>query len=139
MARTSVPHRGCLIFLVVLLVGCSGTSRATTTGAPPSADLVVTMSEWRFAPQNGRIAAGAPAILELRNTGTVPHDWTLVDGLVESESDLGDVEIVASLEVNPGGVSQIQVPALEPGVYDVVCAIPGHIANGMLGTLTISG
>lgn len=97
------------------------------------------MSEWRFAPADGAVSAGQPAVIELRNAGTLLHEWTLVSGHVETEEDLDDVEVLANQQVNAGGVERIVIPVLEPGVYEVVCPIPGHIASGMVGTLTVEG
>lgn len=121
---------------VLLFAGCSN-GTPTTTAAPRSADVVVTMSEWRFSPQDVVVAGTSPAIVELRNVGSVLHEWAVVDGPVTRESELSGVNVLAQLKVNTGGTAQLELPALEPGEYTVVCPIPGHIANGMVGTLTV--
>lgn len=124
-------------FLIGLfLAACSATTGATTSGQP-AADLVVTMNEWRFAPREVVVEVERPAVVELRNSGAVLHEWAVVDGRVTTEADLGGVEVLARLKVNAGDVARLELPALRPGVYDVVCPIPGHIANGMVGTLTV--
>lgn len=125
------------ISLAVVFAACSGTPASTTTSTQPSADVVVTMSDWRFAPGEVAIAAGTPIVLELRNTGTVLHEWAVIDGTVETEADLPGLQIIARREVNAGGVERLQLPGLDSGVYTIVCPVPGHIANGMVGTLTV--
>jgi len=125
------------ILLALWLGACSATPAATTTSTPPSADVVVTMNEWRFAPGDVNIAPGAAVVVELRNTGTLLHEWAVVDGTVETEADMAGLQIVARLEVNAGGVERLQLAGLDSGVYTIVCPVPGHIANGMVGTLTV--
>ncbi len=136
-------RRGVQLLLVVTVLGaCSGngeTVPSTAAAQGDLTDLVVSLSEWRFAPANGFITADEPAAIELRNTGTVRHEFAVIDGHVETEADLEDVVILARLAVNAGEVKRLETPALAAGVYEVVCPIPGHIANGMVGTLTVGG
>jgi len=62
--------------------------------------------------------------IEVVNAGVSPHDFT-VDELGIHE-DLTDEPVT------------ITIPAdAEPGAYEFYCSVPGHAANGMVGTLTI--
>jgi plastocyanin len=42
------------------------------------------------------------------------------------------------LKVSPGGKSDTGTVTLQPGEYTYYCTIPGHRAQGMQGTLTVS-
>lgn len=120
-----------------LVMACSGAPGSTATSSEVVPDLVVTLSEWRFGPQDAAITSGRRAVVELRNTGTILHEWTLVAERVESEEELAGAEILATQRVNPGAVTRIELQGVPAGVYAVVCPIPGHIASGMVGTLTV--
>jgi uncharacterized cupredoxin-like copper-binding protein len=130
----------CRLFLLVALAVSATACGADAEVLPndvDSVDLVVSMEEWRFDPEAAIVGSGGPATVQLRNTGGVLHEWALIDGRVETESDLRGVTVLASAAVRAGGSVRIDLPVLDPGEYQVVCPIPGHISNGMLGTLTV--
>jgi uncharacterized cupredoxin-like copper-binding protein len=138
MGRRYTPSIAAIILTVAVTLGaCSNGERSTTTSEPQPPDVEVSMTEWRFLPVETVIAAGSETVFEIRNSGEILHEWALVEGYVENERDLDARETVVRLEVQPGAVDRVVVPALQPGTYGVVCPIPGHIANGMVGTLRV--
>ena len=60
------------------------------------------------------------------NNGTMPHNLT-----VKGKN-------LATKDLTAGAKEDLDVSSLEPGTYDVICAIPGHEALGMKGTLTVT-
>jgi uncharacterized cupredoxin-like copper-binding protein len=63
-----------------------------------------------------------PSTLEVENNEAVTDGLTLVD---EAE------------DITPGSSKTVTVD-LEPGAYLLMCNLPGHFANGMVTTLTVS-
>lgn len=123
-----------LVFLAataLLLAGCG----------PGSVDLEVTMTDFDFTPANVSAPAGAEVNLTLVNDGTVEHEWVLVEQGEMIEAPFGDEDedkIYWEGEVEPGDSETFTFTApSEPGEYQVVCGIAGHLEAGMEGTLTV--
>jgi nitrite reductase (NO-forming) len=126
-----------LIALVALTAACG--APATTGGpgagvavpAPAAAAgaqrVTVTVGNaMQFAPASLAVRAGQPVELTLRNGGGLPHDFTLPEGAA------GPVTIAAQGGQTARGTFTIDAP----GTYAFVCAVPGHAAAGMRGTIT---
>lgn len=121
--------------LLVITTGCGG-GQSGTGGAgrgaveiPAGAQrLSVTLSEFAIEPADLTAEAGRPIAVTVVNAGSIEHDWTvhLPDG-----SEVAGGHIVAA-----PGTESTGVFTLEPGTYEVWCAVPGHQDAGMTGTLT---
>jgi uncharacterized cupredoxin-like copper-binding protein len=107
----------------------SGPSSAIPAGASTAGGQQLTVpvgNAMHFAPSSLMVRAGQPIELTLRNGGSIPHDFTLVDGAS------GPVKIEAQ-----GGQTARGTFAIDsPGTYAFVCSVPGHAAAGMQGTIT---
>ena len=105
----------------------SATPTATVGGSPtPSAtqtsgETRLAMEDFAFQPATLSVASGAS--IQLENEGASPHTFT-IDGQGIDE------------QVAPGSDSTIDV-SLSPGTYAFYCKF--HKAQGMTGTLTVSG
>lgn len=122
-------------------VACGGgpdVSEDRGTTSLPVLDAVVSMSEWRFGPTEVRLS-GDEATLQLRNDGSILHEWALLSSPVVREAELTEDRIIARKAVSAGRVELVTFSLPEPGVYQVVCPIPGHIAEGMVGSLIVEG
>ena len=81
----------------------------------------------RFQPSTLSVHAGEPVQLTLQNTGQLPHDFTLTEGVTEP------VKITAM-----GGTAASATFTIDtPGMYSFDCSMPGHTAAGMRGTITV--
>jgi uncharacterized cupredoxin-like copper-binding protein len=86
-------------------------------------DASVALSEFALTPAAVTVPAGGS--LKVTNDGTMPHNLS-IEGTDLKTADLA------------GGESEtLDLSALEPGEYPIICAIPGHSDAGMTGTLTI--
>jgi uncharacterized cupredoxin-like copper-binding protein len=76
--------------------------------------------------------------LTLNNQGTMEHTFAVIaeGGRVSSAAELGDTEPVAGAEAGASVNAAFTAPS-EPGPYQVVCTIPGHLEAGMEATLTV--
>ena len=91
-------------------------------GSVQGGSLSVTASELRFEPSSLAASAGAVSVT-VTNRGQLPHTFT-IDGLV-------------NVEIQPGETKTATFQAAA-GSYEFYCALSGHRAAGMVGTLVVS-
>ncbi len=109
-----------LVAILALATTACGGSAAPSGGAA----LRVTLSEFKFTPDRWEVSAGAPVKLELKNAGTVEHDFAVE-------------QVAMKVHAPAGRTVEKTVGALAAGTYQVLCSIPGHKEAGMVGTLTV--
>ena len=139
MQRFGFLVTGVLLVSLLVTTACSG--GAAASGSTPGADAgtpvpaapdgaqQVTLTvgnSMSFDPSTITVRAGQPVELTLRNTGQMPHDFTLSDGVAQP------VKISASGGQTASGTFTLATP----GTYKFECSIPGHAAAGMRGTIT---
>jgi len=110
-----------LLGLTLLVAACSG------GGASSGGGNSVTMSEYKFDPPSLTVRAGQPVTINLRNTGTLVHDY-VVQGMPGPE---------VKGEVQPGRSGTVSFTPSQAGTYRVICAQAGHEASGMVGQLIV--
>ena len=145
----------------ILIAGCGGGDDTTTTttenegetaaaGGGGGATLAIKMGDFFFAPKDATAQAGATTI-EAPNEGSVEHELVLfktnlspaklpteANGEVDEEKldkvaeEVGEVPDVEAGETKSGKFN------LTPGEYAMFCNLPGHYAQGMYGTLTVT-
>jgi uncharacterized cupredoxin-like copper-binding protein len=144
---------------VIFVAGCGDDSGTTTTtenqsetAASGSAGptLSIAMGDFFFTPADATAKAGTTTI-EAPNEGSTEHELVLfktnmdpaklpteangevneekMDKIAESAGEIADVE---------GGETRSGQFELTPGKYVMFCNLPGHYAQGMYGTLTIT-
>lgn len=96
------------------LAGCGG------GGAP---DVTVVMTDFAFDPKQFTQQPGQRAMFVLQNKGSMEHNLSIP-------------ELRVSQNVAPGGTAKVEV-AGPARVYKLLCAIPGHEEQGMVGELRI--
>lgn len=127
-----------LIMLVILLTGCGGKAAA----GRPSTKLIVDMNEFMFEPTSYTIPAGQEITIDLKNSGAVEHDFTImkkgieIKGSFDPEKYANDMVFHATLPTMQSGTFTFTAPT-EPGEYQVICGIVGHFQAGMIGSLTV--
>ncbi len=99
------------------------------TGSQPAGSTKVTMTEFKYDPSSITVPHGK-VVFFLVNAGTVSHDMIIVDG--------SGNRVDASDLVSPGEATVLTVNDLAAGTYTFYCDQPGHRANGMQGTLTVT-
>lgn len=86
--------------------------------------LSVQGKEFEFIPDTLSAPADTEVTVELENTGTIEHDFSI------DEANLAI--LVPATETGSGSFT------LPAGTYTFYCAVPGHRESGMEGTLTVS-
>jgi FtsP/CotA-like multicopper oxidase with cupredoxin domain len=94
-------------------------SSTSTTGGP----VALALSEFALSPASLTVPLGGS--IAVTNNGTQVHNVTVLD------TPLKTADIAA------GGTATLDVSSLEPGTYEIFCAISGHKEAGMTGTLVI--
>jgi iron uptake system component EfeO len=129
MMNPIAPRIAALVASTLLALGLAGACGGSGGGSgQPAGSIKVTMTEFKFDPSAIDARSGSVTFY-LVNSGAVAHDL-----VVESQ---GGQRMSGSSLVQPGGTSVFSIN-LTAGSYRIVCDQPGHEANGMKGTLTVS-
>lgn len=107
--------------LAILVAACGGGAAATT---PAGGTIKLTMSEFKYSSPTIELKADEKATLDLKNAGTVEHDFKL---------EATGLDVL----VQPGKSGTRTIGALKPGTYEFFCSVPGHKDAGMKGQLIV--
>ena len=99
----------------IVLTACGG-------GSPPETTVVLT--DIAFEPKQITQQPGQRATIVLQNRGSTDHTFSIPDLRV------------ASGNVAPGQSAKVEV-AGPARVYKIICVIPGHEEQGMVGELRV--
>lgn len=122
-----------LILIVLALSACQSSG--------PSTKLKVEMTDFAFTPNHFTVPAGEDITVNIAHHGIVVHEFIIMKpgtnaGEHFDEDDM--LNVYKSVEVPPGHSQSFTfTPPAEPGDYQVVCGIAGHIESGMTATLTV--
>jgi len=129
-----------MILFSILLSGCAARVRPVT-------EILIEETDFAYAPSDFIVPAGRPVTVTLHNSGLVEHDF-VVDNIVvtdvvatdagsTAEHHMGGAVFDLHVSALPGNTSTITFTALEAGVYQIFCSVPGHKEAGMVGQLTV--
>jgi uncharacterized cupredoxin-like copper-binding protein len=122
-----------LFVLALMLTACGGSNKAT---------LNVTATDTGYDSKEYTVPAGANVTLNMTNNGAVEHEFAILKlgehvtppfGEKDEDKILWELDAVQS---NTTKSDTFTAPT-EPGSYDVICGIPGHIEQGMTATLVV--
>jgi plastocyanin len=133
------------ILLVVaaaaLIGGCGGdddddddTAAATgaeTTAGGGSGATTVGMTEFEFDPDDLTVSQGDT--ITAQNDGNVEHNLTIREG---PDPEQESAELAATPDVQSGDSADLTVD-VDPGKHSMVCTLPGHAEQGMIGTIQV--
>lgn len=88
-------------------------------------EIVVSGSEYSFDPSSMTVAAGEKIKLTFKNTGSLPHNWTI--------DELG----VATKTISAGQTDTIEFTVAMSGIYTPYCNVSNHRQLGMEGVLEV--
>ena len=123
-----------VIVISLMLVSCGGSSGPTT-------EVDVTMTDFQFNPTSFTVPAGEEITFHTTNNGAVVHSFVIMNlgqhvGTEYNEEDHPNV--YWEVEIQPGGSTDTTFTApTEPGDYEIICHIQGHVQAGMVGKLTV--
>lgn len=120
-------------FLALLLIACQSSG--------PSTEIEVEMTDFAFTPNHFTVPTGEEIIVNIAHHGIVVHEFIIMNpgttaGDKFDEEDLANVYTI--VEVPPGHSQTFSFTApSEPGEYQIVCGIAGHLESGMTATLSV--
>ena len=129
----SAPNQSLLVrfsvaasIFAVLVAAFSFATKESSAGTESaiSGPVPVALTEFALTPSTITVPLGGS--IEISNSGTMDHNVAVVDTAVKS-TDLA-----------AGGSEVVDLSALEPGQYEIFCAIPGHKDSGMTATLVMT-
>jgi uncharacterized cupredoxin-like copper-binding protein len=106
----------------------SGSSSGSSTATSSGQTVTFTLTEFKITTASTNLTAGSYTF-DVQNKGSFQHDLHI------ATSD--GSEIGATPVIQPGASATLQV-TLKAGSYTTWCAVDGHRAQGMQGTLTVS-
>ena len=107
--------------------GSGGGTASTPTPAATPKTITFTETEFKIDPATSTVKAG-DYTFTVQNKGAFPHDLHI------ATPDGSEVAKTDTLQANGSGTIQV---TLKAGTYTIWCAIDGHRARGMQGTLTV--
>lgn len=103
----------------------------------PSPSLTVIARDFSFEPDGYVIPAGAEVPITLDNQGEQAHTWVILSSEISSEEEYSPDLAIYSIEAPPGASESGTIPPLDPGTYQVICNLQGHLTSGMVAELEV--
>ena len=109
---------------------------------PQKTTLNVTATDTGYDSPTYTVPAGGEVIVNLTNNGAIEHEFAVLkldQHVTPPFGDKDEDKIFWELDgVDAGETKSDTFTApTEPGEYDVICGIPGHIEMGMVSTLIV--
>ena len=126
-----------ILYIIILFAASLTACQANR----PVTKMEVELSDFAITPDNFIVQAGTKITIHITNSGSIDHDLTLMKFGVDVGNIFDDEDKLESLlEINvpTGGTGTVtfSVPD-QPGVYQIVCGLPGHLQAGMRATLEV--
>lgn len=106
--------------------------------------IEIVLKEHSYDPEEIKVKANQPYKIVLRNKGEKAHYWTagqFFKNVATRKAQTRDAEIKApyfnAIEVLPGGVIELFLVPVTPGIYEVFCTIDDHREKGMEGKVIV--
>ncbi len=123
-----------IFLLTMLLLGACKQNAAST-------NITVDMTDFAFTPNQHIVPASQEITLQIQHDGTVEHDFIIMKygtevGAHFNEEDL--VNVYWQIKIQPGESQTVTFTApSEPGTYQIVCGMAGHVEAGMVGQMEV--
>jgi uncharacterized cupredoxin-like copper-binding protein len=107
----------------------------------PSTRLTIELNDFSISPNALAVPVGSEIQIKVTNHGSMVHNFYIMK-YGANVGDMFDEEDIASayweVEVQPDDTltSTFTTPD-QPGTYQIVCGLPGHLQSGMVGTLEV--
>ena len=110
------------------------TAAAAASGGP-STTINATEKDFAIAIDNSSVPAGS-VTFKVSNQGPSPHNVGVTKQSDSSKAGVTGPVIKDSDTIDPGKTTSVTMD-LQPGTYNVVCTVPGHVQLGMIVALTV--
>ena len=124
-----------LMMILVWIVSACGKSG-------PSTNLSFSMNDFSFDPNEFTVPAGKEITVHVTHHGSMEHNFIIMKlGLEAGEmfDDADKANVFWEIDLQPGDSETVVFTAPEqPGTYQIICGMPGHLQSGMLGKLVVT-
>lgn len=124
------------VILIILIAGLALSACGTK-----KAEITVEMKDFAFAPESFNVPAGNEVTINMSNSGSLAHEFVIVkkgEKITTPFSEEDEAKIYWEHELEAGQTETLTFTApSEPGDYQVVCGVAGHLEQGMEATLTV--
>jgi len=124
LARFSIAISVFALAMVGVVAVRGGGDNGGGSGSAAAGPVAVALTEFAISPSVINVPVGGS--LALTNNGTVDHNVYVTD------------TPIASKDLAGGETATLDLSSLEPGTYELYCAIAGHKDSGMTAQLVIS-
>lgn len=142
---------GALAAAAVVGLGATGAGYAVAAAAPApdggdtlgpgSVDVVVTITDSRFAPDAITVWEGTQIRFEVRNTDPIGHELVVggedLHGAHEGGTEAAHPPVPGEVSLGAGQTGATVFEADEAGRFRIVCHLPRHEAYGMVGEVVV--
>ena len=117
-------------------------SLVLTACGPKGSTINVTITDFAYNPTTFTVPAGAQVTLNATNNGATEHEFAIMKLGTSVTPPFGDKDegnIFWELDEIGAGTTKsgtFTAPT-EPGTYEVVCGLAGHIEKGMVASLVV--
>ncbi len=105
-------------------------------GGGTASTINVTEKDFAIAMDNSSVPAGS-VTFKVTNQGPSPHNLGVTKESDSSKAKGVTGAVIKDSETIDGGKNTSITVDLQPGTYNVVCTISGHVQLGMIMTLTV--
>ena len=120
------------VFVFALMLTACGSNKVT---------LNVTATDQGYDSHTYTVPAGAEVTVNLTNKGNLPHVFDILklgEHITPPYQEQDEEKILWELAALAGkSKSGTFTAPTEPGEYDIICRVPGHIELGMTATLIV--
>jgi uncharacterized cupredoxin-like copper-binding protein len=114
----------------------------TLTACGNKATLNVTATDKGYDSPTYTVPAGAEVTVNLTNNGSLQHEFAVLklgEHVTPPFGEKDEDKILWELDGVDAGTTKSDTftAPTEPGQYDIICGIPGHIELGMIATLIV--
>ena len=125
------------IFVIVMFV----LALALTACGPEQVTLNVTATDQGYDASSYTVPAGAEVTVNLTNNGAIVHVFDILklgEHVTPPYQTTDKEKILWELVARKGETTSGTFTApTEPGEYDIICPVPGHMQMGMVATLIV--
>ena len=123
-----------LVFMLSLMLSACGSSNKTT--------LNVTATDFSYDQKTYTVPAGAEVTVKMTNNGVVEHEFAILklgEHVTPPFESKDEDKIFWELNGVESGTTKSDTftAPTEPGEYDIICGVPGHLEQGMMATLIV--
>jgi uncharacterized cupredoxin-like copper-binding protein len=119
--------------LGLMLMSCGGDG--------PVTKMDLTLTDFQFSPNTFTVSAGQEITFNSQNNGAVVHNFVIMNlgkDVGESLDESDSADVYWQIELQPAGeVNTTFTAPSEPGEYQIICSVEGHLMAGMVGKLIV--